>query len=73
MNEQPEPTITVSLARKINLGNYESADAFVSVSNLRVGATPDEINEILSVGELAWPLLEKRLAVEITTFKASLK
>jgi hypothetical protein len=73
MSEQLEPTITVSLARKINLGNYESADAFVSVSNLRVGATPEEVNEILSVGEMAWPLLEKRIAHEIAEFKASIK
>lgn len=73
MSEQPETTITVSLARKINLGNYESADAFVSVSNLRVGATQEEINEILSVGELAWPLLEARIAHEIIEFRKTIK
>lgn len=73
MEAQTEPTITVSLARKINLGNYESADAFVSVSGLKVGATPDEINEILAVGKLAWPLLESRLAFEIEEFRANLK
>lgn len=34
MTEAREPTITVSLAMKVNLGNYESADAFVSLSGL---------------------------------------
>ena len=42
-----EPNVAVSLEMKINLGNYESAGVFVSVSGLRVGATEAEIDELL--------------------------
>lgn len=36
--------IVVSRAQKVNLGNYQSADAFVSVKQeVREGENPDEV------------------------------
>ena len=54
MEEAQVPTVTASVSMKINVGNYESADAFISISNLREGAPMKEIGALLDTGELAW-------------------
>ena len=54
MADQREPTVTVSMSRKINLGNYESAECFVSVSGVREGMTAEEIAPLMETGKVAW-------------------
>lgn len=66
-----EPTVSVSVAMKVNLGNYESADAFVSVSGLREGATAAEIEGLLDTGKLAWSLMTTRLRDKVTEMKTT--
>lgn len=46
--------VSVSATQKVNLGNYESADIFVALSNIRTGATEEEIEAALETGELAF-------------------
>ena len=65
MTEQPNPTVSVSVAMKINLGNYESADAFVSVSGLQAGASEAEITELMDTGKLAWTVLTRALGEKV--------
>ena len=55
-----EPTICVSLSQKINLGNFESADAFISVT-VPAGSTEAEITAALDTGQLSWKLMAPRL------------
>lgn len=69
-DRRPPPTVSVSVSMKINLGNYESADAFVSVSGLEQGATEEEINALLDTGKLAWGLLTKRLGDKVRELRA---
>ena len=69
MTNDGEPTITVSVAAKVNLGNYESADAFVSISGLEAGATEYQIEELLDTGKLAWSLMTKRLNAKVAEMK----
>lgn len=51
--------VSISVALKVNLGNYESADAFVALSNVPVGASPEDIEEALQTGKLAWGLIRE--------------
>jgi hypothetical protein len=65
MSDDQEPTITVSLARKINTGNYTSADVFVSLSGLKAGMTPADIEPLLVVGKFAWEAAREALLEQI--------
>jgi hypothetical protein len=60
-----EPTITVSMSRKVNLGNFESADCFVSIGGLKAGMTPEEIEPLLVVGRFGWSLAREALIEQI--------
>lgn len=70
MSEQP--TVSVSVSMKVNLGNYESADAFVSLSGLNVDATAEEIEALLNTGKVAWSLMTPRLYAKVGELKGSL-
>lgn len=67
--ETTTPTVTVSVAMKVNLGNYEAADADEGVSGLEAGATEEQINELLDTGRLAWGLLTKRLGDKVADLR----
>lgn len=67
MNEQP--TVSVSVAMKVNLGNYESADAFLSVSGLEAGTPSSAIEELLDTGQLAWSILSRRLDAKVNELR----
>ena len=64
-----EPTITVSMSRKLNLGNYESADVFVSISGIKAGATPEDIAPLLVSGKFGWDLAREALVEQIRITK----
>ena len=51
-----ESKVTVSVTRKANLGNFESADVFLSLS-LPVGATQADIDAGLETGALMYKSL----------------
>lgn len=53
-------TLSVSLSRKVNLGNYESADVFVSISGATIGTTEAEVDELLS-NRIVWDRLKDEL------------
>lgn len=48
MPEEPRaPALTVSIERKVNLGNYESASIFLAVSGVPVAATEEEAMDLV--------------------------
>jgi hypothetical protein len=75
MNEtQPEPrhiATSVSISRKINLGNYESADVFLSVTGIEPGTTREEIDAALATGALAYDALKVALTAKIKDLRAT--
>ena len=60
-----EPGVSVSIGRKINLGNYESADIFMSVNGLEPGASDAEIEEALATGDRAFVILKRHMLARL--------
>lgn len=53
-----EMTVTLSVSRKVNLGNYESADVFMSINNVPLGARAEDIEAALVTGKITFDLLK---------------
>ena len=51
--------ISMSVSRKVNLGNYESGDVFLSLSDIPVGASEEDIAEALVTGKIVFDMLRK--------------
>lgn len=47
MSYSNTPSTTVSIAMKVNLGNYQSADVFVSLNQIPWSATVAEIEQAI--------------------------
>ncbi len=61
---------TLSISMKVNLGNYESADAFLSIGNVTVDTTDAEITELLDGSmKITYDALKVRMAEKIRQFK----
>lgn len=60
-----EMTITVSMARKVNMGNFESADCFVSISGIKEGMTAMDIAPLLVAGKFGWEAAREALIEQI--------
>lgn len=61
-HEDSKLTLTLSATRRVNLGNYESADVFVSVSGVTDDTTPEEIAALLDgPGKATYDLLRARV------------
>ena len=56
-----ERKLSISISRKINLGQYESAEVFISLSGIPAFATEETIREMIGTGELAFHLVHGEL------------
>ncbi len=65
MSDEEGLRVSVSVSHKVNLGNYSSADMFLAVSNIEVGATEADIQEAIDTGEVAFVLLEKAISNKV--------
>lgn len=65
------PTVAVSLEMKVNLGNYESAAVFLSVSGLEEGATEQEIAKLLDTGSIAFGVVREAMIEKIAAVRNS--
>lgn len=61
---------TISLSMKINLGNYESAEAFISLSNINEQTTQEEIDRLLDGNmKIGYDSLKLRMAQRINSIR----
>ncbi len=60
-----EPRIAVTIDRKINLGNYESASVGLVLSGVKVGATVEEIDAMLDTGRIMYDQMRARLQEQV--------
>jgi hypothetical protein len=60
-----EPCIAVTIDRKINLGNYESASVGLVLSGVPVGATVEEINAMLDTGRIMYDQMRARIQEQV--------
>lgn len=67
-----EPTITVSMSRKVNLERvlgpkfrYESAECFVSISGIKAGMSPEQLEALFTTGKVAWEMVREELREQI--------
>lgn len=65
-------SLALSLQHKINLGNYESAECFVSVSGVSVNTTPDDIDEILDQSKIVYTKIAESLRAKIKQARAGM-
>lgn len=63
------PSVTVSVARKVNLGNYESEDIFLSISGVTPTMSRDDMNELLECGNVAYDLVCEEIARKVALIK----
>ncbi len=57
--------VGVSISRKINLGNYESAEVWVSLTGIEAGTTQEEIQAALATGALAYDALKPAVVQKV--------
>ena len=70
--DEPRLSVTMSVQMKVNLGNYESADAFLSVSGVTADTTEEQLAEILDgPGRVSYELLKKHLGERIAEIRAT--
>lgn len=69
MNEEPIKA-TISMSRKLNLGNYESADVFISIGGITHDTTEEDVIALLDgPAKDTFAILRDRLAVQIRQAK----
>lgn len=55
-------SVSISLERKVNLGNYETAGIFISVNGVKPGTSAEDIDAALDTGKIAYERI--RLALK---------
>ena len=71
MLEDNPLSVTVSCSFKANLGNYESADVFLSVSGVTMDTTETQIVEVVEgPGRIAYEHLKRRVYERAQQLKA---
>lgn len=60
-----EPTITVSVARKVNLGNYESQEVFIQVKDLPFEADDEQIQQAMGTAKRVYQAMTDELKEKV--------
>lgn len=67
---EPSPmSMTISISRKVNTGNYESAEVFLSLQGVREDTTREQMEAMLENGKVGYDVLRERLAAEAAVMR----
>jgi len=67
-------SMTLSVSMRVNLGNYEHADAFMSISNVTQETTPEEMHALLDgPGRIAYEVLKEKLRPNIADLRQGIR
>ena len=69
MTTAEKPTVAVSMSRKINLGNYESLDVFLSIGSVTADTSEEEIIEAVNASEIVFEHVRQRIATKVIDIK----
>jgi len=69
LESKQEPSLSLSVEMKVNLGSYNSAGAFVSMSGVTRETTEEEMDGLLANGRMAWEKLRADLAEKVRQLK----
>lgn len=61
--------ISMSVSRKVNLGNYESGDVFLALSDVAVGSTEEEIEAALQTSKIVFDVLRAEVNAKAAVLK----
>jgi hypothetical protein len=64
------PSVSISADMKVNLGDYNSAGAFVSISGVTAETTEAEMDAALANGKIAWDKLRADLREKLQAIRA---
>lgn len=64
-SEASKVRVGVSISRKVNLGNYESADVWMAVTGIAADTTLEDVEAALAAGALGYKALKAALTVKI--------
>lgn len=71
--EEPRERVAVTMGLKVNLGNYESADASICLSGVPVGASDALIEEMLDTSKVVFGKLKGRLLSQVNALREEVK
>lgn len=64
------PTVGVSVQMKVNLGNYESADAFLSMQGIDESTTTEQMDALMDQGRIAYEKLRAALKERVSDIRS---
>ena len=63
------PMISLTLSRRVNLGNYESADCSITISKLPLEADEELIRKTLDASNLAFNIMREDLRQKLAKIR----
>lgn len=71
--ETKEPTVSISIVRKLPGEKYGekfgATDVFFALSNIKASTTPDEIDDLLEQGNLAYTKIVQKIRDKVTEMR----
>lgn len=65
------PRVSISIGRKINIGNYESVDIFYSLNNIPASIEPLDLESLMETGDACYQFLRRKIVERTAELRTS--